>query len=306
MPVSDIFSKRHKKLRGEVPDVFQYHLLPPEFRVQVVHILRDALGESTDYREESEKAFEAISSLLCREYGLFSLVEGVSTSHAVVFNFFLQTDSIDRALDVIEVSFKLVDTLARDHYKHRRLEAKIEPDEAIDELNHRFLEHGIGYQFESGQVIRIDSGIIHTEVVKPVLTLLRAKPFEGANEEFLSAHSHYRHADHRACLADCLNALESTLKAICTERGWAFDKADTAKRLLDICFENGLTPSFMQLHFAALRSSLESGVPTLRNRLAGHGQGSEPVEVPQYIAHYALNLTATAILFLCEAYSATK
>jgi len=306
MPIFDIFSKRQKTERGEIPDVFQYDVLPRELRVQVVHILRDALGNSTDYREPSEKVFEAISSILCREYGLFSLVKDARNHHAAVFNFFLNTDSIERALDVIEVSLRCVDTLARDQYEWKRLEAKIEPDEAIEELNQRFLEHGFGYQFESGQIFRVDCGLVHSEVIKPTLALLRAKPFEGANEEFLSAHSHYRHAEYKDCLTDCLRAVESTLKAICAERGWQYGQGDTAKRLLQICFENDLIPAFMQSHFSALRSTLESGVPTLRNRLAGHGQGPEPVEVPAYIANYALNLTATGILLLCEAHNATK
>ncbi len=41
----ELFSKRQKRLRGEVPDVYQYETIPQELRVQVVHIWRDVLGE---------------------------------------------------------------------------------------------------------------------------------------------------------------------------------------------------------------------------------------------------------------------
>ena len=48
MNVVDIYSKRQKRLRGEVPDVYQYETIPIELRVQVVHILNDAFG-APDY-----------------------------------------------------------------------------------------------------------------------------------------------------------------------------------------------------------------------------------------------------------------
>ena len=50
-----------------------------------------------------------------------------------------------------------------------------------------------------------------------------------------------------------------------------------------------------------LRTALESGVPTLRNNLSGHGQGREKVAIPEYMAAYTLHLTASNILFLAKA-----
>lgn len=45
MPIHDIFSKREKRLRGELPDVYQYENIPPELRVQVIQIWYEAFGE---------------------------------------------------------------------------------------------------------------------------------------------------------------------------------------------------------------------------------------------------------------------
>jgi hypothetical protein len=70
--------------------------------------------------------------------------------------------------------------------------------------------------------------------------------------------------------------------------------------LIQVCFDNGLIPAFWQSHFAALRSLLEGGVPTARNRLGGHGQGSAVVEVPAHIVAYVLHMTAASIVFLVE------
>ena len=74
-----------------------------------------------------------------------------------------------------------------------------------------------------------------------------------------------------------------------------------SKQLIEIAFEKELIPKFWTAHFSALRSSLESGVPTGRNKLGGHGQGPEVVEVPPHIVSYVLHQTASAIVFLVEA-----
>jgi hypothetical protein len=179
-------------------------------------------------------------------------------------------------------------------------EVKIKPEEAVKELNVRFKEHGIGYQFESGQIIRVDSEFTHSEAIKPALNFLTETIYKGANEEFLKAHEHYRNHRNKECLVDCLKSLESVIKAICVKRHWSYNQNNTAKDLIDICFEKELIPSFMQSQFTSLKSLLETGVPTVRNRLGGHGQGIEPIVVPDTIASYALNLTASNILLLIE------
>lgn len=147
----------------------------------------------------------------------------------------------------------------------------------------------------------MDSQFLHSDVVKPVLKVLSEKMYSGANEEFLSAHEHYRNKRYKECLNDCLKSFESVLKIICEKRKWKYSRNDTAKALLDSCFQNGLIPDYFQAQFASLRSGLESGVPTVRNKLSGHGQGIEQRDVPQYMARYLLNLTATSILLLTDA-----
>ncbi len=59
------------------------------------------------------------------------------------------------------------------------------------------------------------------------------------------------------------------------------EKKAAAKDLIQIVFDNGLIPSFMQSHFSGLKTTLESGLPTVRNRQSGHGQGSGQVVVPE-------------------------
>ncbi len=103
-------------------------------------------------------------------------------------------------------------------------------------------------------------------------------------------------------MSDALKAFESTMKAICDKNGWSYPGTAAAKHLIEIVLDNELVPRYMQSHFTALRSTLEAGLPTVRNKNSGHGQGTIPREVPEYFAGYALHLAATNIVFLVEAH----
>lgn len=305
--VFDLFSKRQKRARGEMPDVYVYDKLPPPLRVQIVHIIRDAFGEDGRHTDDVHKAYEFVKETLCREFGVFELVQYPKSNQESVFNFFLEQESVEHALDVVELCFRYIQlVIAEDRSYLYNIRRKIEPDDAVAELNERFKEHGVGYQFESGEIIRVDSQFLHAEAVKPTLEVLRDKDFKGANEEFLKAHEHYRHGRYKECLVDALKAFESTMKTICSLRGWQTQPTDTAKNLIAACMSNGLFPVYFDSQFSSIRSLLESGVPTLRNKNGGHGQGAAPVAVPEYLARYTLNLTASTILFMVDAHQATK
>lgn len=299
MPIFDLFSKRQKKLRGEVPDVYSYDFIPEALRIQIVHILRDALGNREAYLRQDYvmKTYDFIVDILYREYGVFHLNSPVMNSDK--FNdlsmFLLQESVVDKILDAVELSFQSI---------VRSIDITItadSADQAIEELNYRFKEHGVGYCFVNGEIIRIDSELLHAEVVKPALTLLTQREYAGAQEEFLRAHKHYRQGNAEEALNECLKAFESVMKSICDKKGWTYDDGDGASKLIGICLDNGLIPSFWQQNFQSLKSLLESSVPTGRNKLGGHGQGSVQRTVPGYIVGYVLHMTAAAIVFLAEA-----
>ena len=303
MSIFDIFSKRQKRLRGELPDVYTYDNLPHSLRVQIVHIWRETLGkgEELHYREKVSEAYQFIVTTLQREYGVFQLhhnIGGYSSASDELEEFFLDEKEIDKALDAVELSFWIIDIYTRTRDYLNRTDAAERADNAIEELNLRFREHGVGYQFESPQIFRIDSEYIHSEVIKPALRLLEQKHYTGAQEEFLKAHEHYRKGNAKEALSNCLNAFESVMKSICSKQSWSVDKNATAKDLIKICLDNDLIPSFWQSHYSSLRSLLESSVPTGRNNLSGHGQGMKPVSVPEHLVAYMLHMTASSIVFL--------
>jgi hypothetical protein len=300
MTILDLFSKRKKRERGEYSDVYSYDNIPQTFRVQLVHMIKEAFAEDGEYWGVNGKnALGRINKLLCKEYGVFRLAGEYDGEFESIGNFILRTQEHEKVLDVIEITFRFIDKYVRKNtYQFNR---HLNVDDFISELNHRFKEASLGYQYESGEIVRVDSQYIHSEAVKPTLSILKNRVYKSVNEEFLSAHEHYRHKRYEESTTECLKALESLLKTICSEKKWAYDQKDTAKKLISICLQNGLVPTFMQNQLNLLQTLLESGVPTVRNKLSGHGQGPTPRQMPEYFASYTLHLTASTILLLANA-----
>jgi len=133
--------------------------------------------------------------------------------------------------------------------------------------------------------------------------LLSQECYAGAQQEFLTAHEHYRHKIYKDAINECLKSFESVMKIICEKRGWKYQKSASANSLISICFDNDLIPDYWKQHYCALKSLLSSGIPTVRNKTSAHGQGETPMEVPDYLVSYILHSTAATIVFLAEAES---
>jgi hypothetical protein len=312
MGVLDLYHKR-KRLREKEgqPDVYDYDHIPEELRVQVIHIWRTSLGAYDDYHSEEalpNKNWVWIHDQFCRELGVLTLFDAGDNAFDECCKYILSEQDVDYVLSLIEFSFRFIDTYWRSRFPFDSGEAGTtqDPDDAIAELNDRFKEHSIGYQYVSGKIIRVDSQYIHTEVVRHALSLLQQAGFEGASEEFLEAHEHYRKGRNKEAIAWALKAFESTMKSICSFMKWEVPENATAKPLLNVCFSNNLIPQALSSHFDSLRATLESGLPTVSNKLARHGQGQKKVTVPDHIAAYALHLAATNIVLLVESYMALK
>jgi hypothetical protein len=307
MAVFDLYSKRRKKELGQLPDVFTYDSIPSALRTQVVLMWDEAIGIAGDDIETAWETYHRIAQILRREYGVFTLSNSRDPddrreARDDLVDWFLKTPDNERVLDAIELTFRIIEVYCgKENYLYGRKNRKI-ADGVVEELNTRFKEHGVGYQFTVGKLLRVDSQLVHTEAVIPALVVLRGKHFAGAQEEFLSAFEHYRHGKKEEALVDACKSFESTMKAICDKRGWAYDQnRATASDLVNVCLSQGLIPSFWQGHFAALRAVLQSGIPTARNRQAGHGSGTQArPEPPDELVGYVLHMTASTILYLSE------
>ena len=303
MAITELYSRRQKRIRGEFPDVYQYDTLPEGCKNQCVHIFNDVINLLSDY---SEIFCSKIFFTLCREHGTLELSPTITLYRERLYQYMLNGKELEKNLDIIELvlsNFPEFIQPTLNCTSKNLLQAMKAYDALVAELNIRFKENGVGYQFniDANQIIRIDSEFTHSEIIVPALKFLNCQGYEAANDEFLSAHEHYRHGNYEECIAECLKAFESIMKIICNRRGWAFDaEKDTASKLVAICKNEGLFPDFHESHLNSVVCSLKDGLPTLRNKKAGHGAGTEQRNVPDSYARYALHLAATNILFLAD------
>ncbi len=310
MPVHDLYSYRKRITNGDLTDVYDYDELPLELRIQIDYIWRDAIGQFNKFtgREkvriiQNNEAWTYIHNAVAREHGVFSL-DYHGNEYERCKNFLIKSDTVDKVLDLIELSFRYIDRKARKFSSQDRKLRGISliASEAIAELNERFLRNSVGYRFENGMIFRFDSDLIHTEVVIPALQFLQQPGFEGPRDEFLQAHRHYRSGDMKAAIVDANNAFESTLKSICKQRNWQYEQGARASDLVNLVREKGLLPNYLSKSFEQLAAILKSGLPKVRNEEGAHGQGATPSETPYYVAAYALHLAAAKILFLAESH----
>jgi len=308
MPISELFSKlKRKRERAGQPVIYQYDEIPEKFRIQVMHIWRDAIGPYSNYYGAlgGTKVWDATHNFVSRELGLPALGTRSNPGDNCI-QFLLEQDT-EQVLDIIQASFGFIEYYfgqynGNPEWMQRNIGLSCPPDLAIQELNLRFLENDIGYQYQNGRIIRIDSQYTHSEIVLPALQLLNEPELKPAMDEFLRAHEGYRRGRYEDAVNEALKAFESTMKIICENRGWTVAPNATASRLIQTCFDHQLIPAALQSHFTGLRTTLESGLPTVRNRYSAHGDGVRTVEVPDYFAQYALNLAASNIVLLINAY----
>jgi hypothetical protein len=281
--------------------------LPEGLRTQIIQIWQKGFGPDDRYSPGPSVAYKRIHQILCEEHQEFQLPQ--MSRHSlpygeIVAEYFYYLQDKNKALDVIQVVFRTMEEMLHrtpnawgdDMFSASRYNAK----DIIEELNRRFRENNVGYEYVQGQIIKHDSQFIHSQIVAPALQVLTQSYLAGANQEFLSANVHFREGRFKECINDCLKAFESAMKAICHKRGWLYKQTDTAKALIKVCEDNKLFPVFMESHLTGLRTSLEGGVPTARNKTSGHGQGPVPTTVTEEFASYVMNLTATNLRFLAE------
>lgn len=293
------FSKRNRAKVKQSKDGYNYDSLPEPLQNQIIHTCNGIVDDFADvWMKGRDVIYITVQQTLCHELGLLRLTDRQCSAEDDVWNFFLQQKEIARSLDVIEITFScMVRFVQADSFVNFNGMTQIQA--GVEEINKRFQEHGIGYEFREGRFIRIDSKFLHKEVLTPAMTLLKEPYLRGADKEFAKAHDHLRHHRFGECINECLKAFESTMKAICHKRNWHYNQNDPAKKLLAVCEQNGLFPSHMQSSLAGLRSALES-VPTTRNKLSGHGQGVQQIDITAETAAFVLNSTAANIVFLVE------
>ena len=138
-----------------------------------------------------------------------------------------------------------------------------------------------------------ENEVIHESAIEPALVLLSNHIFTSASDEFMEALQHYRKGEYGDCLTKVGSSMESVMKIICHERGWNYNQTDPFKKLLDTVLQESGLESFFEQPIML--------IGTLRNRLSGsHGAGVQAKNVTKEEAQYAVNMSASTMVFLIQ------
>lgn len=309
MTLPPTYRRRKAIAAGAASDVFEYGAFPPKLRVQIEHILVRAIGpwEYNDFAPRPQNAiWTGVVEAMRTEEGVHRLPGAGTRDNPQVelLAFMSTTDDIDAYLEALEWLMRYVDTYIREFDTSFDKISKKSPDRALEEINARILESSVGYEYRNGEVIRVDTLLIHSEVVIPAIELTNDRDFSSANAEYMKAHEAFRHADYEVCLTECAKAFESVLKVIAHSEGWDVQPSDPASKLIQAGVSAGFLKPYTEAGFNALQSLLKSGVPTLRNKASAHGAGAEKRVVPAELAAFQLHQTAAVIVFLIGTFRA--
>ena len=331
----DIFSRRRKPeipdafQYGTLPDDLRIragHIL--RIGMSSLGLIPETVGRTRRFSDpppipEAVRILRMVRETLLEEYGVIRLAPQDGIADLALIDgeahrrrddildcekFFQFEENINRWLDFIELILceseqhirqereKVISTVAHTDSRLKDIETKRQYlEEAISKLNARFRQAGFGFQYERGQIIRMDRLFTHTEIMRPTLYLLADERFANASDEFHQAHKHYRAGNCREAVINASNAVESVLKIICKLNQWGdHDRKSLGDLIKTVIRQHSLIPDYCQCGLQALSA--------IRNQDAAHGQGATPSSLTEPIAGYALHLAATNIVLLVKAF----
>lgn len=298
-----LLSQRLKDAEG-APEVYKYGEFPETFRNQFYTIVRNTFERADRNSLYGASPVQDVCAKYAQEKGMLFIGKqsGFHPNTIPALGAYILECNADDFLDIMDfvfgyfISNPSIQKQYSDPYDNFF-------QGAINELNIRLKQHNLGYEFVGREIIVKSNAMTHKEIVKPALKLLTDEKFRGAEEEYLAAFEHFRNGQNKDAILNAEKAFESVMKIICQELGYAFNsKRDTAQKLIQILEDNRFYPSYMNDHMTAIRKTLESGAPVLRNKEAGHGQGPEVEIVGDEYVEYVLNLVATNMVFLYKLY----
>jgi hypothetical protein len=146
------------------PDVYIYDELPPFAREQIAQILSKCIGPGWDgnrrrNHHNANEVWEEIAGVMRREvesffdFGRNEELDEYPYGHCM--SYLRRSYDLNGVLSLIEISAGMMmkNLLSPADWRG----ATEDPAEGIAELNQRFLRAGVGYQFESGRIVRVDS-----------------------------------------------------------------------------------------------------------------------------------------------------
>jgi len=276
-----LFSKRYEKALSakKIP----FPTFSRVLRTRLAMVCRDHAEYYEDFGTYSDTMRDAVGALR-KAYGKESLrvqdEKKGGDRNASGFEDFIVYAYPHHVLDALEAFYRLLP----DPSQH--------PFQA--ELNGVLAEEGSPWRMTDGHMYMVDSRFLDA-LRRESEENMRREGFLGAHEEFQDARSYLQagNADDAIHKANC--AFESALKSVLNQ------KEGTADQLLKkLREETDLLNGVPEETQKAIVSTVLQGLPVLRHKIGGHGQGPDALDVPLAFGDLAVNLSASYIKFLAD------
>jgi hypothetical protein len=148
---------------GKKPASLTYEL-PDGLRVQIVQLWEKGFGPDERYHPGPSMAYDKIHQILCEEHQMLQLPQVSRQSLplcGIIAEYFMNLEDTDKALDVVQVVFSIMEKMLHrinDGSGDVFYKSRYRSPEVIDELNRRFRENNVGYQYIQGRIEKIPQG----------------------------------------------------------------------------------------------------------------------------------------------------
>jgi len=171
-------------------------------------------------------------------------------------------------------------------------------------LGDEFLGHRLVWDDREKRyhVRRIDSEVLHREIVDRTFQITRAPEFVAADEHYQTAWKHYSKGDHADAITNAAKAMESALKVVLAKMDSTIRTDNlSASDLFRELFNRDFLPETMRPVLKQLRTIYEQAAPPLRNDTA---HGDVKVFAPDGpLTLLVLNLVGSLIVFSVQAHA---
>jgi len=285
-----IFSKRYKDyLKSKSLNV---ESISKTLRNRLWFVVKEFDERNYEYQDIPTIITSIVKDELKHKYGCVQLecfVEGsIKYERKIAFSlhdFFINNYPTD-VFDTIELFYDELNPYDRDEFQNK--------------INSILEEERYPWILVRGLFFKIDSLFFEKHIYSKTEQFLADDNFAGALDEYKKAREYLTKGEYSEAILYSNKSFESVLKVITN------DDSGIAKKMIDGLLITSIYNELPDDFVKGFGEKVLSALPFIRNKLSGHGQGSEIIKTPKCVAELAINLSGTYINFLITRYNMTN
>ncbi len=282
-----VFSRRYEKL------IFERRLdlsLPRRFRNRIWNVLKkyNEVGyyhpHPGDNWTEQTDVLTEVEGMLKDQYGASSLQSFDETGNKIESDLegVVKRGYPTHVFDALESAYFDLSERSKPLFQQ--------------DVNGVLEDESVNWRMADGYIFKMDASMLISEISVKASELLKSHGLEGSIEEYKEALNDFTAEDYKGAIHNACKSMESVLKVILN------CNSGSASKLIRDLADTGIFSDIPDSVAAAFGDSVLMCLPFLRNRLGGHGQGDEVVNVSKEYAELALHLAGTFMHFLIQRY----